>query len=68
MFRTPAILPWLFPTLTWRINTNGKELFLTFDDGPIPGPTEFVLETLKISDQCRLFLRLSAQNNVYKVY
>jgi len=24
-----------------------KELFLTFDDGPVPGPTEFVLETLK---------------------
>ena len=47
MFRTPAILPWLFPTLTWRIKTNQKELFLTFDDGPIPGPTEFVLETLK---------------------
>jgi peptidoglycan/xylan/chitin deacetylase (PgdA/CDA1 family) len=47
MFRTPAILPWLFPSLTWRINTNQKELFLTFDDGPIPGPTEFVLETLK---------------------
>ena len=30
-----------------RIKTNQKELFLTFDDGPIPGPTEFVLETLK---------------------
>jgi len=25
----------------------GKELFLTFDDGPIPGPTDFALETLK---------------------
>lgn len=24
-----------------------KELFLTFDDGPVPGPTEFVLDTLK---------------------
>ena len=24
-----------------------RELFLTFDDGPVPGPTEFVLETLK---------------------
>jgi peptidoglycan/xylan/chitin deacetylase (PgdA/CDA1 family) len=24
----------------------GKELYLTFDDGPVPGPTEFVLETL----------------------
>ncbi|MBK8291136.1 MAG: polysaccharide deacetylase family protein [Flammeovirgaceae bacterium] len=46
-FRTPAILPALFPKLEWRIKTNKKEIFLTFDDGPIPGPTEFVLETLK---------------------
>ena len=27
-----------------------KELYLTFDDGPVSGPTEFVLETLKRSD------------------
>jgi len=39
-------LPWIFPELTWKINTDKKEIFLTFDDGPIPGPTEFVLETL----------------------
>ena len=24
-----------------------KKVYLTFDDGPVPGPTEFVLETLK---------------------
>ncbi len=24
-----------------------KKIYLTFDDGPVPGPTEFVLETLK---------------------
>lgn len=46
MFRTPFILPLFFPNLIWRINTKAKELFLTFDDGPIPGPTEFVLDTL----------------------
>ncbi|MEO8474142.1 MAG: polysaccharide deacetylase family protein [Chryseolinea sp.] len=44
--RTPFILPLLYPTLTWRQPVQGKELFLTFDDGPVPGPTEFVLETL----------------------
>ncbi len=46
IFRTPFFLPWIFPELTWRINTDKKEIFLTFDDGPVPGPTEFVLETL----------------------
>ncbi len=45
--RVPFFLPWLYPNLIWRIPTIEKELFLTFDDGPIPGPTDFVLETLK---------------------
>jgi peptidoglycan-N-acetylglucosamine deacetylase len=37
----------LYPSLTWRIPSNGKQLFLTFDDGPVPGPTEFVLDALR---------------------
>ena len=45
--RVPFFLPWLFPNLVWRIPTTEKELFLTFDDGPVPGPTDFVLETLQ---------------------
>jgi peptidoglycan/xylan/chitin deacetylase (PgdA/CDA1 family) len=44
--RTPFFLPWLYPSLVWRIPTEEKELFLTFDDGPVPGPTEFVLDEL----------------------
>jgi peptidoglycan/xylan/chitin deacetylase (PgdA/CDA1 family) len=44
--RVPFFLPWLYPDLIWRIPTQEKELYLTFDDGPVPGPTEFVLETL----------------------
>ena len=46
-FRTPFFLPWLYPELVWRISTHEKKIYLTFDDGPVPGPTEFVLETLK---------------------
>jgi peptidoglycan/xylan/chitin deacetylase (PgdA/CDA1 family) len=45
--RTPFFLPLLYPTLTWRIPTSEKELYLTFDDGPFPGPTDFVLEQLE---------------------
>jgi peptidoglycan/xylan/chitin deacetylase (PgdA/CDA1 family) len=44
--KTPFFLPYLYSSLTWRIDTPEKELYLTFDDGPIPGPTEFVLETV----------------------
>jgi len=45
-FQTPKFVPLLFPQLLWRISTTQKKLYLTFDDGPVPGPTEFVLEVL----------------------
>jgi peptidoglycan-N-acetylglucosamine deacetylase len=44
--RTPAILPILYPSLTWRVKAREKVVYLTFDDGPVPGPTEFVLDQL----------------------
>ncbi|HYG40788.1 MAG TPA: polysaccharide deacetylase family protein [Cytophagales bacterium] len=37
----------LYPSLVWNRERNGKSLYLTFDDGPIPEVTEFVLEELK---------------------
>lgn len=48
--RTPFFVPWLYPSLKWRIPSQEKTLYLTFDDGPVPGPTEFALHTLGIFD------------------
>jgi peptidoglycan/xylan/chitin deacetylase (PgdA/CDA1 family) len=31
----------------WQINTSEKEIYLTFDDGPIVGLTEWILDELK---------------------
>jgi peptidoglycan/xylan/chitin deacetylase (PgdA/CDA1 family) len=45
--RTPFILPIIYPSLWWRIPGDGRFLYLTFDDGPVPGPTEYVLNTLR---------------------
>jgi len=36
----------LYPKLTWRVPVTENKIFLTFDDGPVPGPTDFVLEQL----------------------
>lgn len=47
MFKTPFVLPLIYPDLTWKIKTKEKVIYLTFDDGPIPEITEFVLKTLK---------------------
>lgn len=38
---------WLYPRATWRMNKNAKAVYLTFDDGPIPEATPFILDTLK---------------------
>ena len=46
-FRNPFFLPWIYPQLTWRIPTTEKQLYLTFDDGPHPVATQFVLDELK---------------------
>ena len=45
--KTPRILEKYFSKYTWRFNSNKKELFLTFDDGPTPKITTFVLDQLK---------------------
>ncbi|RNI28397.1 polysaccharide deacetylase family protein [Rufibacter immobilis] len=44
--RTPPVLPWLFPKVWWRRPVQDKTIFLTFDDGPIPEVTPFVLQQL----------------------
>ena len=37
----------IFSKYTWRFSFNKKEIFLTFDDGPTPVITEFILSELK---------------------
>ena len=45
--KTPAIIQKLMPSRLWRVEGAENKLFLTFDDGPIPGLTEWVLDLLK---------------------
>lgn len=45
-FTTPKLAHYLFPKLIWNIRNRENKIFLTFYDGPIPGPTEEVLEIL----------------------
>lgn len=51
-FKTPAVLKYVYPNLLWDKKKESKKkqiqpVYLTFDDGPIPGVTEFVLDTLQ---------------------
>ncbi len=40
-------LRWIYPKAYWRMNRRERKVYLTFDDGPIPEATPFILETLK---------------------
>lgn len=42
-----SFLPILFRQYVWQKKTHEKTIFLTFDDGPIPFITEWVLDLLK---------------------
>jgi peptidoglycan/xylan/chitin deacetylase (PgdA/CDA1 family) len=44
--RTPAIFRSLYPGAVWRLPQQEKTVYLTFDDGPIPEVTPFVLDLL----------------------
>lgn len=46
LVKTPQFIQKLFPNFTWRIPTGEKILHLTFDDGPIPEVTPWVLDQL----------------------
>jgi peptidoglycan/xylan/chitin deacetylase (PgdA/CDA1 family) len=47
LVKTPLLIKLLYPKLIWSANSNNRCIYLTFDDGPIPIVTPFVLNILK---------------------
>lgn len=45
-YKTPWLLKRLLPDYTWQKSGEGKKIYLTFDDGPIPEITPWVLNQL----------------------
>ncbi len=45
LHNTPAFVKWLYPNRVWDIKSTNS-IYLTFDDGPHPEATSFVLEEL----------------------
>jgi peptidoglycan/xylan/chitin deacetylase (PgdA/CDA1 family) len=45
--KTPKLVQQLFGSLLWQVETTRKEIYVTFDDGPIPEVTPWVLQQLK---------------------
>ena len=41
------MLRWIYPKALWRMDPDDHSVYLTFDDGPIPESTPFILDTLR---------------------
>jgi peptidoglycan/xylan/chitin deacetylase (PgdA/CDA1 family) len=46
LYTIPSWLLALFPSITWKVKTHRAEVFLTFDDGPHPEITPWVMQQL----------------------
>ena len=47
LVKTPWLIKKLYAGLVWNVNSGTKSIYLTFDDGPIPVVTPFVLNVLQ---------------------
>ena len=58
---TPKFIQALFPALVWRKETKNKEIWLTFDDGPYPEITPWILSVLKEEEIKATFFLIGQQ-------
>lgn len=68
--KTPSLLNSLYKECLWKVNTKERMLYLTFDDGPIPEITPFVLDELKKWNALATFFcigkNVEANHNVFQ--
>ncbi len=60
--KTNSIIKWLLPNFLWEIKTDRKVVYLTFDDGPTPEITNWVLSQLQLFDAKATFFCIG--NNI----
>ncbi|GIV34090.1 MAG: polysaccharide deacetylase [Chitinophagales bacterium] len=69
MVKVPGFFWRLFPGLVWRIPNHQGKIYLTFDDGPNPSTTEFILDTLDQYNAKATFFCTGANAETYpKLY
>lgn len=58
------LLKWMFPNVIWSMEDKDG-IYLTFDDGPTPGVTEWILQTLDRYDAKATFFVLGKNVELY---
>ncbi|MEL6842281.1 MAG: polysaccharide deacetylase family protein [Bacteroidota bacterium] len=59
--KIPKLVRQFYADYTWRVKRKDKVLFLTFDDGPVPGVTDWVLQQLHAYQAKASFFLLGRQ-------
>jgi len=62
--KPPKFIRWLMPDLIWEMKDRSA-VYLTFDDGPTPGITEWILSTLEKYDAKATFFVLGKNAEMY---
>lgn len=63
--KIPTFVYSLFPSLVFRKENNSNNIWLTFDDGPSPESTPFILKILKQENISATFFLIGEQINKY---
>jgi len=63
--KTPKFIRAFFPSLVWRKENSQNNIWLTFDDGPSPQVTPFILKILKEEDVKATFFLVGEHINRY---
>ena len=64
-YRIPQIIKWIYPKYTWKVKTTKKVVYFTFDDGPHPEITTWVLEQLALFNAKATFFMVGENINKY---
>lgn len=64
-YTIPSLIPLLYPSCTWKVKTADKKVFFTFDDGPHPKITPWVLQQLKQFNATATFFCVGANVERY---
>jgi peptidoglycan/xylan/chitin deacetylase (PgdA/CDA1 family) len=64
-YKTPKIIQSIFPSLLWKVNTEDKVIYPTFDDGPIPELTGHILNILREFEAKATFFCVGDNINKY---
>lgn len=68
--KTPSVVRKMFPNYIWNVSTSEPVVYLTFDDGPTPEITEWVLHELnKFNAKATFFCigdNVTKHNHVFK--